>query len=209
MPTHALSGSSLHSPCSFIAQFLSLFSQTLVRRPIYYLTLFDSIIHLGKKGLAHGMQQTEAKYLITSIDLLDRVSCLIDQAPNIEKIFYMRYDFQKNQALPKFPDRVQLIPWDEVEEYGKSKPEVEVTKSDPNDVAVIMYTSGTTGIPKAVIFTGKQLKAALMSLASNVVDLADDAPKHCYASFLPLAHILGFTFELFLFTGEWHLFTKP
>ena len=66
---------------------------------------------------------------------------------------------------------------------------------------MIMYTSGTTGTPKAVILQNRQLNGALKALTSNVNDLADEAYRHVYASFLPLAHIMGLTFELFLFTG--------
>lgn len=147
------------------------------------------------------MSQTNANYVITSIDLLEKISTFIDQTPNIKKIIYMRYDFQKNQPLPKFPPTVQLIPFDEAEEIGKTAPNVQVSLPNPSDLTMIMYTSGTTGIPKAVMFEHKQLKAALISLTSNVVDLSHEAPRHIYASFLPLAHILGLSFDLFLFTG--------
>lgn len=152
------------------------------------------------------MKQTKAKYVITSIDLLEKIAALIDETPNIEKIFYIRYPFQKGQALPKFPPNVQLIPFDEVEEQGKSAPELVITLPKPGDITMIMYTSGTTGIPKAVILTHKQMKAALISLVSNVIDLSHEATRHVYASFLPLAHILGFSFEMFLFTGKRWLF---
>jgi len=46
------------------------------------------------------------------------------------------------------------------------------------------------------------LMASLRVLLSNTKNLAHEADKHVYISFLPLAHILGFTFELFLFFGE-------
>lgn len=45
------------------------------------------------------------------------------------------------------------------------------------------------------------MNGALKALTSNVNDLADEAHRHIYSSFLPLAHIMGLTFELFLFTG--------
>lgn len=147
------------------------------------------------------MKQTESKYVITSFDLLPRISTFIEQTSNIEKIFYMRYNFQKDQTICNFPKHVQLIPLDQIEQLGQGKPKVEVSLPQADAVALIMYTSGTTGIPKAVILSNRQMKGALRALTSNVNDLADDAPRHVYASFLPLAHIMGLTFELFLFAG--------
>ena len=147
------------------------------------------------------MKQTEAKYVVTSIDLLSRIAQFIDQTPNITKIFYIRHEYQKKDAIPKFPSHIQLIPLDQVEEQGKSAPALDVALPTQDSVSCIMYTSGTTGIPKAVILQNRQIKGALRALTSNVADLADEAPRHTYASFLPLAHIMGLTFELFLFTG--------
>ncbi|KAI7695621.1 hypothetical protein SSS_04687 [Sarcoptes scabiei] len=117
----------------------------------------------------------------------------------------MRYEFQKKQPLPKFPQRIQLIPFDEIEKIGslnKSNGRASTTfSSDPNAISMIMYTSGTTGTPKAVKFSNKQIISCLISLASNVDDIQHEGPRHRYASFLPLAHIMGFTFELFFFIG--------
>lgn len=140
--------------------------------------------------------------MITSIDLLDRMCTFIDQTPNIEKIFYFRHAFQKGQPIPTFPGHIQVLPLDEVEELGKSAPAPNIPLPHLDSVCLIMYTSGTTGIPKAVILQNRQVKAALRALTSNVYDLADEAPRHMYASFLPLAHIMGLTFELFLFAGK-------
>lgn len=115
----------------------------------------------------------------------------------------MQYDFQKKQPLPKFPDRIKLIPFDELMNQGAKVKEISLPESKPDDLAMIMYTSGTTGIPKAVVFTNKQIKSAMICLASNVHDIAHEAGQHRYASFLPLAHSLGLTFELFMFTGNY------
>ena len=165
------------------------------------------------------MKQTESKYVVTSIDLLSRISGFIEQTPNIKKIFYIRNEFQKNQPIPKFPDYIQVLPLDQVEELGKDAPAIDLPMPKKDEVSCIMYTSGmssvvisvvrsnrfvtgTTGVPKAVILHNRQIKGALRALTSNVNDLADEAHRHTYASFLPLAHIMGLTFELFLFTGN-------
>lgn len=57
-----------------------------------------------------------------------------------------------------------------------------------NDVAVILYTSGTTGKPKGVMLTHK-------NLYSNARQVAEDNPSDRSATLgvLPLAHVYGFT----------------
>nr|XP_027196441.1 long-chain-fatty-acid--CoA ligase 4-like [Dermatophagoides pteronyssinus] len=180
-----------------IEWFISSFSLMLFQIPIA--TLFSN---LGKKGFVYGVNQQKARCIVTSFDLLERILDVVDQIPTVEKIVYMQYNFQKDQQLPKFPDRIQLISFDQLEEIGR-KSLIKIPKNLPSSdqVSVIMYTSGTTGIPKAVLFTNKQLMSAITCLASNVIEIADQGPRHRYASFLPLAHSLGFTFEWFLFCG--------
>lgn len=105
-------------------------------------TLFSN---LGQAGLIHGMKQTEARYVITSIDLLPRMATFLEETPNIEKIFYIRHAFQTNQKVPnldKFPAHIQIVPLDEVEEIGKKAPKLNVPLPKVDDVALIMYTSG-------------------------------------------------------------------
>ncbi|HEX5515509.1 MAG TPA: long-chain-fatty-acid--CoA ligase [Gammaproteobacteria bacterium] len=57
------------------------------------------------------------------------------------------------------------------------------------DVAVILYTSGTTGAPKGVLLTHRNL----YSNAAAAVSLSTDLDRGTTISVLPLAHIYGFT----------------
>ena len=168
---------------------------------VIFLFKINFAFSLGKDGLIHGMKQTEAKFVMTTFDLLERIAAFIDQTPNIEKIVYIRHEYQKQKPIPKFPDHIQLIALDELESIGSQQPKVDIPPPNPDSVSLIMYTSGTTGIPKAVILHHRQVRSALVALASNVTDLIEEGPKHVYASFLPMAHIMGLMFELFLFTG--------
>ncbi len=56
----------------------------------------------------------------------------------------------------------------------------------PKDVAIIMYTSGSTGQPKGVMLSHRNLVSALGAL----VNIAKFSQRDRYIGYLPLAHVL-------------------
>lgn len=81
---------------------------------------------------------------------------------------------------------INFVSFEEVENYGKEHP-AKPNPPKPEDIAVIMYTSGTTGDPKGVIHTHKSFIATMAA-----VKIAMGTPPHLgdvYLSYLPLAHI--------------------
>ncbi len=69
----------------------------------------------------------------------------------------------------------------------ESSPRFEMVEKDPEDVAVLMYTSGTTGKPKGVMLTHHNLiTSAESAYASNEVE----SPQVMLIC-LPMAHIYG------------------
>lgn len=86
------------------------------------------------------------------------------------------------------------LPLNEIKEKGQKR---KLNNSDefsqllssckPEDVATILYTSGTTGLPKGVVLTHEQI----MSEVSEAFPYAGVNPSDVGLSFLPYAHILG------------------
>lgn len=60
-------------------------------------------------------------------------------------------------------------------------------KAKPTDMATLLYTSGTTGLPKGVVITHTQA----ISEVSEAFQYAGAKPEDVSLSFLPYAHILG------------------
>jgi long-chain acyl-CoA synthetase len=74
---------------------------------------------------------------------------------------------------------------------------INFTPSDSEDIAVISYTSGTTGFSKGVVIQHKSLLGNILYAHRNM----PLNPKDKILSFLPLAHTYGCAFEfLFPFT---------
>ncbi len=66
---------------------------------------------------------------------------------------------------------------------------------DPDEMRILLYTSGTTSLSKAVMLTHRNIVSELYSL----VAVLDSGPKDTYLLFLPLHHTLGAISLLFLY----------
>jgi long-chain acyl-CoA synthetase len=65
-----------------------------------------------------------------------------------------------------------------------------------------MYTSGTTGRPKGVLFTHKQIAAKLHNYIRYDQGLTRTVLDARVAAYLPMAHIIGYILNLALFAGQ-------
>uniref|UniRef100_A0A8D0U0W9 long-chain-fatty-acid--CoA ligase n=1 Tax=Sus scrofa TaxID=9823 RepID=A0A8D0U0W9_PIG len=73
---------------------------------------------------------------------------------------------------------------------GTNKPQ---SKPMPLDIAVIMYTSGSTGLPKGVMISHSNIIAGITGMAERIPELGE---KDVYIGYLPLAHVLELSAEL-------------
>jgi long-chain acyl-CoA synthetase len=66
------------------------------------------------------------------------------------------------------------------------------------DIAVIMYTSGSTGLPKGVMMSHGNMVATIAGVTTMVPGLGS---KDVYLAYLPLAHVLEIAAESTLFAA--------
>ncbi|CAD5121757.1 DgyrCDS10234 [Dimorphilus gyrociliatus] len=118
----------------------------------------------------------------------------MSRIPKVTNIIYM----DGNKPLKGFtlPGNVKITPLSEVESIGSS-PIQNFNKSEPkpHDIAVIMYTSGSTGVPKGVLISHYNILCAVAGLSERIFHLGEE---DVYIAYLPLAHILELTCEISL-----------
>lgn len=147
---------------------------------------------LGEEGIIHAINETEVTHVITSQDLLPKLKNCISQMTSVTTLIYM--ESYKPNTL-EFPDNVKLVPFTQLEKIGvNSDPGLSGEKPAPDDLAILMYTSGSTGIPKGVMITHKNIVNTACGFAAICPEvLAYDT----YIAFLPLAHVLELAAETF------------
>ncbi|GAA5823706.1 hypothetical protein JCM10212_003715, partial [Sporobolomyces blumeae] len=167
---------------------------------ITFATAYDS---LGEEGLRHSINQPESRGVFTNANLLGLLATVVPSTPSLKLVVYDGSDEDVAPgALDKIRqanDGIQVLKFDELIELGKANP-VEPNKPNPDDTACIMYTSGSTGLPKGVIITNANIVAclgAVQKVLGHVVQHGET-----YIAYLPLAHIMEFAVEMcFMFVG--------
>ena len=114
---------------------------------------------------------------------------------------------QWEQMKAGIPDHIQIIytpdstcttgvSWDKIIQEKSDCIEPILPKKE--DLATIVYTSGTTGVPKGVMITNESIGIAL-NLARTIAHL--DRPNTRFISYLPLCHIAERNFVEFASTA--------
>ncbi|KAJ8921044.1 hypothetical protein NQ315_015840 [Exocentrus adspersus] len=154
---------------------------------------------LGDEAIAHGINETEVTTVITSFELLPKFKKILQLTPRVQTLIYMEDPLKSLDAngLNGYKEGVRILKFTDVLKKG-AESTVESQQPSGNDTAIIMYTSGSTGVPKGVILLHKNLIATLKGFCDSVDIYEDDV----MIGFLPLAHVFELLVEsVCLLTG--------
>lgn len=138
------------------------------------------------EDLRHILSNSEAEILfVETRAMLKQFLQVRDQCPQIRKVICID---------PVRDSDIEFMTWDEFMNLGsqeKSKFSGEFQKrcqaTTRQDIATILYTSGTTGLPKGVVLTHEQIMSEITETFPQLGMTEDD----CTLSFLPYAHVMG------------------
>ena len=134
------------------------------------------IFLLGDKEVAHILADSEAKVVITSSDMLWKVEGQLGTLPTLHHVLLV--DGGGDGRTRSLHDETA----GETETFAAED-------RRPDDLAVILYTSGTTGVPKGVALSHANLESNARAAASlHELDREDWA-----VAVLPLSHSYGLT----------------
>ncbi|XP_031846229.2 acyl-CoA synthetase long-chain isoform X2 [Nomia melanderi] len=160
------------------------------------LTVVTIYATLGDDAIAHGINETEVDTVITSHDLLPKFQRLLEKISVVKTIIYME-DQLKPTNTTGYKDGVRLIPFSDVIKKGNDST-ASLSLPQSNDTAIIMYTSGSTGVPKGVLLSHGNIISTLKAFCDAVEIRQDDV----FLGFLPLAHVFELLAEsVCLLTG--------
>jgi len=176
--------------------------------------IYAELAAQSAKGIPFGIFQdsvlSEVSYIIDHSEAtmivaedqeqVDKLLDLKEKLPRIRKIIYTDpkglWDYE-DEALVEFCDVERLG-----QELHREKPELfesNIGTIKENDIAMICYTSGTTGNPKGSLLTYRNI----LSMVASLNDIDPKQPDDEFLSFIPLPWIVEQTISVFssLYSG--------
>ncbi len=151
--------------------------------------LYPTLNPEGTGSMFYVIDHSESRYLVVESGkiLKERIGPILGKIGRVEKIILWECDAEAKKLDPR------VVSFAEVSALGSAAHARDTglwqrtcDAAKPSDVAILVYTSGTTGQPKGAMLTHGNVFALEESLSQVVPPHSDD---ECTVSFLPMAHV--------------------
>ncbi|KRX41945.1 Long-chain-fatty-acid--CoA ligase 4, partial [Trichinella murrelli] len=151
---------------------------------------------LGENAIAHAINSTEAETIVTSQDLIPKIKRILSRCKTLKRLIYFapRYSLPKQLTPEEIIENFDTFDLEEIEDFGDEHYVMPTVEPEPDDIAMIMFTSGTTEAPKGVLLSHRNLVAASSSQFEIIPN--PDPNRDVYVGYLPLAHVLEVDAEI-------------
>ncbi|XP_063716225.1 long-chain-fatty-acid--CoA ligase 1-like [Symsagittifera roscoffensis] len=147
--------------------------------------LYDT---LGVEAISQIISTTEMKTVVC--DNEDKVTRLLkcrNECPDLSLVVTMDQVSSMTVAKGK-QEGLKVVSFEALVEMGRVNPHAFTPPSDPNTLALILFTSGTTGCPKGVMLSNRNLVTDVGAMLAHYEPIASPNNEDSVISYLPQAH---------------------
>ena len=157
-----------------------------IKDSITIVTIYET---LGNLAIEYILSQTQLITVVIEVKALKTIYNLASQNKinKLKNLIVIEKEEDEETCLALKNLGLNIYTWEEIVEKGKNAGNIVLNKAKPDDICIINYTSGTTGYPKGVKLTHKNIV-----VGTDVGELIglNATNKDLYLSFLPYAHIM-------------------
>lgn len=145
-------------------------------------------VRLSPEQIAYTLRHSHAEILIVHHDFHGMVQSLRDDLPDVRHVIFIEDDTGEQTPADCAGEYEQLL--------ACSDPDFDFVDFDENAIAATFYTTGTTGLPKAVSFTHRQIVLQALALVAGATRSPTEGfcGNDVYMPLTPMFHVLAWSF---------------